>query len=115
MAKVALLAKSARRVHPLVLTFFFLSGVCGLIYETVWMRLLRLVMGNTVYSVSTVLTAFMGGLALGSYVAGRLIDRYRRPLRIYGILEAGIGLYCLILPVLIAGAEGGDEAAQGSL
>ena len=73
------MAKSDRRVHLLVLTFFFLSGVCGLIYETVWMRLLRLVMGNTVYSISTVLTAFMGGLSLGSYLAGRLVDRTGRP------------------------------------
>ena len=97
--------RSDRRVHLLVLTFFFLSGVCGLIYETVWMRLLRLVMGNTVYSVSTVLTAFMGGLSLGSYVAGRLVDRTERPLRIYGILQGGIGLYCLILPFLIAGTK----------
>ncbi|PIP72916.1 MAG: hypothetical protein COW89_03815, partial [Nitrospinae bacterium CG22_combo_CG10-13_8_21_14_all_47_10] len=48
-----------------IFLFFFVSGSTGLIYEVVWTRLLTLVMGNTHYSISTVLTAFMGGLALG--------------------------------------------------
>ena len=42
----------------------------------------------------------MGGLALGSYVAGRLIDRRRDPLRVYALLEAGIGAYALLTPML---------------
>ena len=88
-------------MHPglrlLILTLFFLSGACGLIYEITWMRLFRLVMGNTVFTSATILTVFMAGLALGSYVAGRLIDRYARPLFAYGVLEGSIGLYCLAL------------------
>jgi spermidine synthase len=84
-----------------IFLFFFVSGATGLIYEVVWTRLLTLVMGNTHYSVSTVLTAFMGGLALGSYVGGRLIDRKFNPLTAYALLEAGIGLYCLLIPSLI--------------
>ncbi len=84
-----------------VFLFFFVSGATGLIYEVVWTRLLTLVMGNTHYSVSTVLTAFMGGLALGSYAGGRLIDRKFNPLMAYAFLEAGIGLYCLLIPSLI--------------
>ncbi len=88
-----------------ILLCFFLSGAVGLIYEIVWMKMLTLVIGNTVFSVTTVLTAFMGGLALGSYLAGRLIDKSKNPLRIFGVLEGIIGAYALVLPLLIAGTE----------
>ncbi len=84
-----------------VFLFFFISGATGLIYEVVWTRLLTLVMGNTHYSIATVLTTFMGGLALGSYVGGRVIDRFFNPLALYAILEAAIGIYCLAIPSLI--------------
>jgi spermidine synthase len=84
-----------------VFLFFFISGATGLIYEVVWTRLLTLVLGNTHYSVSTVLTTFMGGLALGSFFGGRLIDRGGRPLLIYALLEGAIGVYCLLIPFFI--------------
>tara|TARA_B100001123_G_scaffold16010_1_gene18125 strand:+ start:600 stop:3512 length:2913 start_codon:yes stop_codon:yes gene_type:complete len=58
-------------------------------------------MGNTQYSIATVLTAFMGGLALGSFAGGKIIDREFNPLAAYALLEAGIGIYCLLLPFLI--------------
>jgi predicted membrane-bound spermidine synthase len=58
---------------PLILLFLLLSGSCGLVYEILWMKMLTLVIGNTVFAVTTVLTAFMGGLALGSFLAGRFI------------------------------------------
>lgn len=85
----------------LLLFCFLLSGAGGLIYEVVWTKLLTLVIGSTVYSISTVLVAFMGGLALGSYIGGRIIDKRGNPLLVYGILEGLIGLYCLIIPTLI--------------
>ncbi len=88
-----------------VFLFFLISGATGLIYEVVWTRLLTLVMGNTHYSVATVLTSFMGGLALGSYLGGRIIDRRFNPLAVYAILEAAIGLYCLLIPALIQWAH----------
>ncbi len=62
-------------------------------------------MGNTVFAVTTVLTSFMGGLALGSFLAGRFVDKSTDPLRIYGILELLIGIYAIVLPVLIGGTE----------
>lgn len=80
---------------------FFLSGLAGLVYEVCWTRLLRLPMGNTVYSLTVVLTAFMGGLALGSYLAGRWIDRKGDPLRVYAFLEAAIGVFCLAMPAIV--------------
>ncbi|MGA1842909.1 MAG: fused MFS/spermidine synthase, partial [bacterium] len=89
----------------LVLFSFFLSGAVGLIYEIIWTRLLRLVMGNTVFSITTVLCAFMGGLSLGSFWGGKIIDRRSDPLRIYAFLEGAIGIYSLLLPWLIRSTE----------
>ncbi|CAA9214257.1 MAG: hypothetical protein AVDCRST_MAG77-110 [uncultured Chloroflexi bacterium] len=83
---------------PVLLALFFGSGVSGLIYELVWLRHLTLVFGVTVYAVSTVLSAFMGGLALGGFLASRVADRIARPLRAYGVLEIGIGLSALLTP-----------------
>ncbi|MCX8037233.1 MAG: fused MFS/spermidine synthase, partial [Candidatus Sumerlaeia bacterium] len=78
---------------------FFLSGMTSLIYEVLWVRKFGLVFGVTTYAVSTVLAAFFAGLAVGSFLAGRLIDRTRvHPLCVYGGMEAVIGLYALMLP-----------------
>lgn len=86
----------------LVAYCFILSGATGLIYEVLWMRMLGLVFGATTLAVSTVLAAFMGGLALGSALAGRLGARVVRPVRAYGLLEIGIALYALAVPFLFA-------------
>jgi len=64
------------------------------------------VFGNTTYAVSAVLTGFMAGLALGSYVIGRLADRSRRPLLLYAILEVGIALSACLMPSAVDLAEG---------
>src|SRR5947199_9290302 len=75
---------------------FFLSGISGLMYEVVWVRMLTRILGSTIYATSTVLAAFMAGLALGSFLVGRSIDRSRRPLLWYALLECGIGLSALL-------------------
>ena len=62
---------------PLVYLLFLFSGVTALIYEVVWTRMLTLVFGHTVFSVSVVLAAFMAGLGFGSYFSGYLIDNIR--------------------------------------
>ncbi|WP_166819850.1 fused MFS/spermidine synthase [Thalassoroseus pseudoceratinae] len=80
---------------------FFVSGVCGLMYEVVWVRMLTRILGSTSYATSTVLAVFMGGLALGSFLSGRFVDRVRRPLLWYAMLElavAAAALMTLILP-----------------
>ena len=79
---------------------FVLSGATGLIYEVLWMRMLGLVFGATTLAVSTVLVAFMGGLALGSALAGRIGANIKRPMRAYGLFEIGIALYALAVPLL---------------
>ncbi len=79
---------------------FFFSGCAGLIYEILWTRMLTLIFGSTAFATSTVLSAFMGGLALGSLVFGKIADRIKRPLRGYSLLEIGTGLYALVTPFL---------------
>jgi spermidine synthase len=91
-------------VERILVWFLFLaSGACGLIYEVLWCRQLGLLFGNTAHSLSAVLTAFMSGLALGSFVAGRMCHRIQRPLFVYGILELLIGIYCALLPWFLGG------------
>ena len=87
---------------PLVYGLFFVSGATALIYEVVWARMLTQIFGNTTHAIATVLSAFMGGLALGSYVLGRLADTGRNPFLIYGLLEGGVGIYGLVIPTLFA-------------
>jgi spermidine synthase len=90
-------------VSTLVFVLFFLSGASSLVYQVVWVRLFTQVFGSTTFAVSTVLTAFMAGLALGSYLFGRLADRHEKSsLLLYGILEGAIGIYALIVPLLIS-------------
>jgi len=84
---------------------FLLSGAAGLAYEIIWMRMLGLVFGHSVLAVITVLTAFMTGLGLGSLLLGRAADSSRRPLALYGVVEAGIGVLCLLVPVLLPRLE----------
>src|SRR5215213_1680727 len=89
-------------MRAVVLACFFLSGASGLIFEMVWTRSLTLVFGSTTLAISTVLTAFMGGLGLGSYIAGRLVDRLRDLVRTYALAELLVGLYALLVPVIVA-------------
>jgi spermidine synthase len=84
-----------------VLCCFFLSGASGLILELLWTRMLTLVFGSTALAVSTVLATYMGGLGLGSYLAGKVADRIKKPVRAYALAEAAIGLYALAVPWLI--------------
>lgn len=90
---------------PVLLTLFLMSGSTGLVYELVWTRQLVFVFGGTTHAVTTVLVAFLGGLGLGSYLAGRFADRVQQPGRMYGILEVIIGLYALAVPLLIGLTE----------
>ncbi|MET0212521.1 MAG: fused MFS/spermidine synthase [Vicinamibacterales bacterium] len=88
-----------------LLLLFFCSGACGLIYQVLWLRMLSLVFGVTVYAASTVLAAFMAGLALGSSLAGRVVTRHGRPLLVFGIAEMLIGLSALITPFAFEAAS----------
>src|SRR5919106_1998226 len=79
---------------------FAASGAAALVYEVTWTRLLTLQIGHGVAAAGTVLAAFMGGLAVGSAVAGRVATRFdaTRALRIYAGLEIAIAVLALVLP-----------------
>src|SRR5438445_11925985 len=74
---------------------FFLSGAAGLVYEIVWSRLLQEIFGVTSHAVAVVLATYLGGMALGSGVLGRIADRREDPLRLYGLLEIGVAVTAL--------------------
>lgn len=101
---------------------FLVSGASGLLYEIVWLRMLVRVFGVTQDAVSTILTAYMAGLALGALVAGRRATSSDRPLAAYAALEAGIAVAAAVatamigaLPALLAGAGSPLVRAAASL
>jgi len=83
-----------------------MSGAAGLLYEIYWAQRFSLLLGVDVYSHAAVLTAFMGGLALGSHILGRRGDRLARPLAVYALLELGIAVLGLLVPVALTLAMG---------
>jgi spermidine synthase len=88
-----------------VVACFVLSGFAGLLYQTAWLRQLSIAFGTSELAVAAVLAAYMGGLALGAAVAGRVVGRVRRPVLWYGLLEAGVALSALAVPALLALAD----------
>ena len=83
-----------------LLVLFFASGCAALIYETVWFYLVELVVGASSISVAVLLCAFMGGMALGSWLLSRVPARIH-PLRVVAALEAGIGILGVAIPLLL--------------
>ncbi|MDD3604754.1 MAG: fused MFS/spermidine synthase, partial [Kiritimatiellae bacterium] len=79
---------------------FFLSGFSALIYELLWLRQLGLIFGNSVYATATVLAAYMAGLGFGAWWFGRRVETVRSPVRLFGWLVFGTGLYALLVPLL---------------
>jgi spermidine synthase len=93
--------KSQFHIGPVYVLFLF-SGATGLAYQVVWIRMLVRTFGATSFAISTVLAAYMAGLALGSYLFGRIIDRRGNPILLYGVLELGIGVFALLFPLILA-------------
>ena len=93
-----------------VYAVFFLSGISGLIYQVVWVRVFGNIFGNDVFSAATVIAVFMCGLGVGSYAIGRWADhRYREdpraPLRAYALCELAIAGLALALAFLLPNLE----------
>ncbi len=84
-----------------IYTLFVLSGFCALVYETVWLRYFAFYCGNTTFASTSIFTAFMAGLGIGSYLIGKRVDVSPHPLRVYAALELAIGVYALLLPEFI--------------
>ncbi|MDP7204920.1 MAG: fused MFS/spermidine synthase, partial [Pirellulaceae bacterium] len=88
-------------VDRIAVIAFILSGFLALVYEICWMRQSSLILGSTTFAVSTVLAVFLGGLALGNYFFGRASKYNRQPMRLYALLEIGVGILVLASPYLL--------------
>ena len=87
-------------VNPIILILFFFSGAFALVYEVSWVRAFTLEFGSTSLAVATVLTLFMGGMAMGAHWIRPRVDRLTRPLTLYGAAETALALYALVTPLL---------------
>ncbi len=83
---------SGHRFLPLLLVLFVASGYSALVYEIVWFQLLQLVIGSSAVSLGVLLGTYMGGMCLGSVALPRIISVRQHPLRVYALLELGIGI-----------------------
>lgn len=93
-------AVESKYQYLIVASLFVLSGLSSLIYQVIWTRQLVFVFGSTTFASSTVLSLFMGGLALGAFLAGRVSQKIRKPFFCYGILELLIGAWAFFAPQL---------------
>ncbi|MBZ5498311.1 MAG: fused MFS/spermidine synthase [Acidobacteriia bacterium] len=85
------------RFLPLLLLLFVGSGCSALIYEIVWFQLLQLVIGSSAVSLGVLLGTFMGGMCLGSFALPRIVSAREHPLRVYALMELGIGLIGILV------------------
>lgn len=84
-----------------VISIYFFSGACSLIYEVIWQRLLKLILGNTTYATSITVAVFMGGLALGSLLIRKKADAIGNKLFVYGIIELSVALFAFSVPLFL--------------
>jgi spermidine synthase len=80
----------------------FASGCASLVYQVLWVKQLSLVVGVDVHAVTTAVSAFFAGLAIGSYCIGRRADRLAHPLRLYALVEIGIGVLGVLTTLLLS-------------
>src|SRR2546421_9779227 len=85
---------------------FAVSGFCGLIYESIWSHYLKLFLGHAAYAQTVVLVVFIGGLALGSWLAGHFAARIRRPLIAYAAAEFLVGVTALFFHSIFIASTG---------
>ncbi len=104
----------AQRWLPALLLLFVGSGCAALIYEVVWFQLLQLSIGSSAVSLGVLLGIFMGGMCLGSLVTPRFLDANRHPLRVYAMLELGIGVCGLLVMWLVPLLGGAYTAWAGT-
>ena len=82
------------------------SGAVALVYEVAWQRQFALVLGSSSAATAAVLAAYFAGLGTGSLVVGRWTRRCRRPLRLYAVFEALVGVGALLVAPLLEGLTG---------
>src|SRR5262249_32485375 len=88
---------TSRRYLPALFLLFVGSGCAALIYEIVWFQLLQLVIGSSSISLGILLGTFMGGMCLGSLLLPRFVPAAQHPLRVYAMLEFGVGVMGILI------------------
>jgi spermidine synthase len=102
------------RTTPIALLLFG-SGLCSLVYQTVWLRELRSVFGSSTPATAAVIGIFMGGLGVGGVMLGRFADRHRNPLLLYAMLEGGVAATALLTIPIVRLVETVYFASGGSV
>ena len=80
----------------MLLIILAITAMSSLIYEIVWSRELSQVFGTGAFAITTVITVFLGGLALGSLLCGKILDKIKDHYKFLAYLEIAIGLTCII-------------------
>jgi spermidine synthase len=94
-------AQAQLRTENGIRLMFLASGCAALTYEVIWFHLMRLVIGASSLSVGIVLAAFMGGMFLGSLFFARYVKRDQHPLKVYAMIEVGIAVFGLLMPLIL--------------
>jgi spermidine synthase len=114
-------SRGARLPVAAIAPLLFSSGLCALVYQSAWLRDLRLVFGASTAASAAVLAIFMGGLGAGGLLLGKRADARRDPLRLYADLELGVAAFAAVTPPLVAlvrwlyGLLGGSVAMGAGL
>ncbi len=97
-------ASSYKRSFYIISTLFFLSGASGLIFQTVWVRLLEIFFGVTLVAITLIVSSYMAGLGIGTLIGGRLASKLsnsKQNIKAYGVVQLGIALFGFLSPQLI--------------
>ncbi len=76
----------------LFIVMFFLSGLCELALEAVWIRVASVWLGKTSVSAAIIIAIFFASAACGAVCGGWLASRIGKPARAYGLAELGVGV-----------------------
>ncbi len=99
-------ATAGSRWTSLLLGIYFLSGVTGVAYEVLWVRMLSIQFGVSNFGVVVTLVAFMAGLGAGGLLGAWSVRRFTRPLVLFALLEGGVAIFALSMPWLFAFVDG---------
>jgi spermidine synthase len=108
-------SRPSDRAHiPLLLVLFISSGCAALIFEIVWFQLLQLVVGSSAVSLGVLLGTYMAGMCLGSLLLPRYVSTRRHPLKVYAVIEGGVGICGLLVLLILPSLEHLYAASGGS-
>ena len=89
------------RIDPVLAVLSAASGGAALIYEIIWFQLIELIVGSSAISLGVLLATFMGGMCIGSLMLPRVVATRRHPLRVYALIELGIGVFGILILLIV--------------